>query len=96
MCISPLSAIMVEQTEKFNSLGIKTEFVGEAQTNPSSRRRVLNGEAQIVFISPENAIKNSKYRNMFLSHQYKDHLVALVIDEAHCVRTWYVNAKMSM
>jgi len=58
---------MVEQTEKFNSPGIKTEFVGEAL--------------------------HSKYRNMSLSHQYKDHLV---IDEAHCIRTWNVNAKMSM
>lgn len=79
---------MVEQTEKFNSLGITTEFVGEAQTDPSARRRVLSGEAQIVLISPENAIQNSAYRNMFLSEQYKNRLVALVVDEAHCIKTW--------
>jgi len=88
VCISPLSAIMVEQTEKFNTMGIKTEFIGEAQDNPCSRRRVLNGEAQLVFISPENAIQNSIYRNMFLSDQCKHRLVALAVDEAHCVRTW--------
>ena len=46
MCISPLSAIMIEQTEKFNTMGIKTEFIGEAQVNPCSQRRVLNGEAR--------------------------------------------------
>ena len=79
---------MVEQTEKFNSLGIATEFVGEAQTNPSSRRKVLSGVAQVVLISPENTIQNLAYRNMFLSEQYKNYLVALVVDEAHCVRTW--------
>jgi len=79
---------MVEQTEKLNVLGITTEFVGEAQTNPSSCRRVLNGEVQVVLISPENAIQNLTYHNMFLSKQYKNLLVALVVDEAHCVRTW--------
>jgi len=46
VCISPLSAIMIEQTEKFNTMGIKTEFIGEAQVNPCSQRRVLNGEAR--------------------------------------------------
>jgi len=44
VCISSLSAITIEQTEKFNSMGIKTELIGEAQANPCSRRRVLNGE----------------------------------------------------
>lgn len=31
---------------------------------------------------------NQKYRNMLLSKPYKENLVALVIDEAHCVKTW--------
>jgi len=47
---------MVEQTKRFNTLGITTEFVGEAHTNPSSCRRTLNGEAQVALISPEDAI----------------------------------------
>jgi len=38
-----------------------------------------------VSISPENAIQNSTYRNMFLSDQYKHRLVALAVDEVHCV-----------
>lgn len=90
-CISPLTAIMVEQTAKFNSLGIITEFVGESKTNPDVRRRVLQGEVQIVLTSPENVILNSSYRNMLLSEKYRQRLVALVVDEAHCVKTWLVN-----
>lgn len=91
VCISPLTAIMVEQTAKFNSLGIVAEFVGEAQTNPDARRRVLRGEVQVVLISPENVILNSSYRNMFLSEKYRQKMVALVVDEAHCIKTWLVN-----
>lgn len=91
MCISPLTALMMEQVHKFNALGISAEFVGEAQTDPAAKRKVLHGEVQIVLISPENAIQNALYRNMFLTAQYKSHMVALIVDEAHCVKMWLVD-----
>ena len=77
VCISPLTALMVEQVVKFNKLGITAEFVGEAQSDASARSRVLNAEVQIVLISLENAILNPMYRNMFLSRVYKHRMVAL-------------------
>ena len=43
---------------------------------------------QLVFISPESIINNPVYRNMLISHEYKKRLVALAIDEVHCVKTW--------
>ena len=58
MHISPLTAIMIEQIAKFNNLGITAEFVGEGQSDAGAQRRVLDGEAQIVLISPENVIQN--------------------------------------
>ena len=36
---------------------IKTEFVGETQTNLDVSRKVLLGEVQLVYITPENLIK---------------------------------------
>ena len=42
----------------------------------------------VVYISPESLICNPMFRNMLLSPVYKEKLVALVIDEAHCVKTW--------
>ena len=35
LCISPLTAIMMEQVSKFRSSGLTTEFVGSAQTSSS-------------------------------------------------------------
>ena len=50
--------------------------------------RVLRGEVQLVFITPENLMENMKYREMLLSPAYQSGLVALLVDEAHCVKTW--------
>ena len=79
---------MKEQTEKFTRLGITTEFVGEAQTSPVAKLHVLKGEIQLVFISPESLLCNSAFRDMLLTDCYKDLLVGVAVDEAHCVKTW--------
>ena len=76
---------MKEQTARFSSIGISAEFVSEGQTDPTAKSRVLNGNVQLVFISPENLLCNALYRNMLLSEQYKKSLVGVAIDEAHCV-----------
>jgi bloom syndrome protein len=79
---------MMDQKAKFAPKGIETEFVGEQQTDLMSIRKVLDGQMQLVYISPENIICNPMYRNMLLSSVYKEKLVGLVVDEAHCVKTW--------
>ena len=79
---------MVDQQAKFSLRGLKTEFVGEAQLNKEAEERVLRGEVQLVYISPESILSNFKFRRMLTSSVYMDNLVALVVDEAHCVKTW--------
>ena len=79
---------MMDQKAKFSPRGLKTEFIGEAQLDRDVVRRVLTGDVQLVFISPESIISNPSYRNMLLSSKYKNNLIALVVDEAHCVKTW--------
>ena len=79
---------MIDQKNKFTPRGISAEFVGEAQTNQSAISQVMKGNCQLVFISPECIICYPLYRNMLLSPVYKDRLVAFVVDEAHCVKSW--------
>lgn len=88
VCISPLNAIMIEQKDKFLAAGISAEFVGEAQKNPTAWRQVISGQAQLVYISPENIICNSQYRQMLRSPVYKENLMGIAVDEAHCIKTW--------
>ena len=79
---------MIEQQQKFMEKGIRAEFVGEAQVDAAVVNRVLRGNLELLYISPENLLNNRKFRSMLISHNYAENMVALVVDEAHCVKTW--------
>ena len=79
---------MVDQQLKYSEKGLVAEFVGENQTDPKVIDRVIQGQAQLVLITPENLLGNKKFRDMMASPVYQDNLVALIVDEAHCVKTW--------
>ena len=49
--------------------------------------KVLAGDLQLLYISPENLLNNRKYCTMLLSPAYAKNLVALVVDEVHYVKT---------
>ena len=70
ICISPLTAIMQEQTQRFTKAGISSGYVGESQKDPVVCQKVLNGLISLVYISPENIICNPHYREMLLTRQY--------------------------
>ena len=71
-------------------MGICAEFVGEVQDSQEIVVKVIAGRIQVLFISPENILNSKSFRDMLVSDQYKDKLVAVAVDEAHCVKTWYV------
>ena len=54
---SPLVALMTEQTEKFREMGLNATSCG-IESDASS---VLNGQAQLVFITPKSLMSNRKY-----------------------------------
>ncbi len=88
ICVSPLTALMMEQRDKLCTRGVSAEFVGELQQDISSMKGVESGQYQVVYISPEALIRNPQWREMLLSRPYRDNLVAYVIDEAHCIKKW--------
>ena len=63
------------------------EFVGEVQSDHAACNRVVNGEIQLVCISPESLLESRWYRDMLVS-AYAEKLVAVIVDETHCVKTW--------
>ena len=79
---------MIDQKRKICE-GIRAEFVGQAQEDEKAVSAVVNGEVQLVYISPENLLCNSTFQNMLLSDKYKQNLLALAVDEARCVKLWY-------
>ena len=41
-----------------------------------------------IYISPEFILGKRMWRNMLLNEHYQKHLVGLIVDEAHCVKSW--------
>ena len=78
----------MDQRQKIANRGLSVEFVGEAQTDDGAIRRVLNGDIQLVYISPESLLENRLYWGMFQKAAYQDKMIAFVVDEAHCIRIW--------
>lgn len=81
--VSPLMALMKDQVQAFQSKGVSAGMVSR-----ESEEDILGGKLSLVFISPETLLTNAKFRSLCRSDIYKERLVALVVDEAHCVKKW--------
>ena len=90
LCISPLTSLMMEQRAKYTMQGVCSEFVGELQQDIEAMTNVQKGLVQLLFISPESLLSNPQWREMLLLPVYQERVVALVVDEAHCITMWYV------
>ena len=86
--VTPLAALMAEQKRKFILMGVNAEFLGELQTDQQAVSRVIKGDHELVLLSPENLCFNKELRDMLLSKVYQENLVAFVVDEAHCIKSW--------
>ena len=85
--VSPLKSLMDDQVAKFSSRGMKCASLhGDGHT---MMQGILHDEYQLVFISRESMLRDLILREMFRSEVYQKNLVALVVDEAHCVDKWY-------
>ena len=87
ICVSPLLSLMQDQKGKFTPRGLVTEFVGEGQSR-LQLEKVDAGLCQLVYISPESLLYNQHWRELLRTTVYQRNLVALVVDEAHCVKKW--------
>ena len=91
MCVSPLTSLMMEQSEKFTTQGVfLSVFVGELQQDIDSLKGVKEGMIELLYISLESLLRNPQWRDMLLTCVYQENLVAVVVDETHCISCWSV------
>ena len=84
LVVSPLIALMKDQVASLKDKGVEAVYVGGV----CDMGRVYEGSYPILFISPEALLTDSKWRDVLLSQVYQEHLMGVVIDEAHCVKKW--------
>ena len=70
VCVSPLVSNDGPSYSKYSSKGLTTQFLGEAQGNYYVISRVLEGEYQLVFISPEALLRNKQWKPSNVRHNH--------------------------
>ena len=63
--VTPLISLMLDQKNKFLQKGNDVEFVGEAQEDKKTIEKIINGQVQLVYISPENLLENRHYQTCY-------------------------------
>lgn len=88
LLISPLLALMRNQTAAAERMGVRARTINSA--NPEEWEEVENAlekdELDILLISPER-LANERFRGQVLA-TIADRISLLVIDEAHCISDW--------
>lgn len=84
--IEPLLALMHDQVEKLQRLGINAAYLDSTQTGKEQdgiMEDLCNGVINILYVAPE------RLRSGILSMIVKSNEIGMVvIDECHCVATW--------
>lgn len=89
LVVSPLIALMKDQASSFTEKDIPAAYVSDRDsTDRETRRKIIHGEFQLVFISPEALFLATEWRRMLSGDLYRKNLVGFVVDEAHCVKKW--------
>lgn len=86
--VSPLLALMRNQIESAQRLGIVAETMNSTNTDDwqAVTQRILNNQIDSLLISPER-LANDNFIETVLQ-PIADRIALMVIDEAHCISDW--------
>lgn len=85
---SPLIALMREQVQKLQELGISANFISSQHTEEENNQTIddaLNGRLKILYIHPAR-MENVQWLETVRNNNLK--IAMIVVDEAHCVSVW--------
>ena len=90
--ISPLISLMVDQVTRLRSVGVRCAILsgssGVDKSLLSSVEDVRVGDYSLLFTAPEAIVHGDHWRNMLSEEPLHSRVVALAVDEAHCVYKW--------
>lgn len=84
--ISPLIALMKNQVDQLNALGVNAQFLNSTLSRSEINRvkqETLEGKVKLLYVAPESLTKPENVG--FLK---QSNLIFAAIDEAHCISEW--------
>ncbi|MPQ43042.1 DNA helicase RecQ [Clostridium tarantellae] len=84
--ISPLIALMKDQVDNINNIGIKASYINSTQSLDEIKsiiNKCIKNEIKLLYISPER-LKNKYFLDIIKNLEISQ----VAIDEAHCVSMW--------
>ncbi|MFN8358078.1 MAG: RecQ family ATP-dependent DNA helicase [Spirosomataceae bacterium] len=84
--ISPLIALMKNQVDQMNAVGINAQFLNSTLSKAEMtkvKKDVLSGEVKLLYVAPESLTKEDN-----LNFLLKANISFVAIDEAHCISEW--------
>ena len=86
LVISPLIALMKDQVDRLQSLGIGATFINSSLRKAERQQRyeaISRGEYSLLYVTPER-FRKPEFRQILT----RRHVVLLAVDEAHCISEW--------
>jgi len=84
--ISPLIALMKNQVDLLNGVGVNAQFLNSTLTKTEMarvKREVLAGEVKLLYVAPESLGKEENINFLKTAN-----ITFVAIDEAHCISEW--------
>ena len=78
---------MKDQVRSYSKRGLRCAFIRDELGDEAVKKAVVSGGYQVVYARPKSLPSMQRWRDMLASPVYVSNLVALVVDEAHCIDT---------
>ncbi|MEM9985975.1 MAG: RecQ family ATP-dependent DNA helicase, partial [Bacteroidota bacterium] len=86
LVISPLIALMKNQVDQLQALGIEAGFLNSSMNRgdyEAVKQKVLSRQLKLLYVAPESLVKQE-----FIDFLKQAQISFLAVDEAHCISEW--------
>ena len=94
LVVSPLISLMINQVESLRHRGVSAAILSGSSGTVERDMQATSlkpGQYSLVYTAPEALLDNQKWRQSMLDFSACNKVVAVAVDEAHCVSRWSMN-----